>query len=159
MNRFRPSRVSPPAQHGSLIVEFALVLTLLISLVAGIFGFGRMFWYYDALSKATRNAARTLSVSNPATIASVSMAAARDEVNLAAGNAGLPGFATTNVVVTCLDSSMNDTACTDGSKPAGVRVRVSGYSVLLGSHIPFLLGTSRTYTIDLAPATTMPYMR
>lgn len=159
MNRFRLPRRTPAPQRGSLIVEFALVLTLMITLVAGIIEFGRTFWYYDALSKATRNAARTLAVSNPATIASVSVAAARSEVNLAATNAGIPFFSTANVVVACLDSSMNAITCTDGSSPAGVRISVTGYSIFLGSHIPFLLGGSKTYTLDLAPATTMPYMR
>lgn len=159
MNRSRLSRMSPSGQQGSLIVEFALVLTLMITLVAGIIEFGRTFWYYDALSKATRNAARTLSVSNPATIASVSVAAARDEVNLAAASAGVPTFTTSNVVVTCLDSTMNAATCTNGTSPAGVRVAVSGYSLFLGSHIPFLLGGSKTYTLNLAPSTTMPYMK
>ena len=159
MNRSRLPRVPPQAQHGSLIVEFALILTLMITIVAGIIEFGRTFWYYDALSKATRNAARTLSVSNPATIASVAVAAARDEVSESADNAGVPTFTTANVAVTCLDSSMNTTACTDGSAPAGVRVSVTGYSVFLGSRMPFLLGGSTTYNLNLAPATTMPYMR
>jgi Flp pilus assembly protein TadG len=159
MTRAPLPRAAPAPQHGSLIVEFALVLTLMITLVAGIIEFGRTFWYYDALSKATRNAARTLAVSNPATIASVSLAAARNEVNLAASNAGVPFFSTANVAVACLDSNMNGTTCTDGTKPAGVRISVTGYSIFLGSHIPFLLGGSKTYTLNLAPATTMPYMR
>ena len=159
MTPSRHPRMLPLAQCGSLIVEFALVLTLMISLVAAIIEFGRTFWYYDALSKATRNAARTLSVSNPATIASVSVAAARDVVNQAATDAGVPAFSTANVTVACLDASMNNTACTDGLKPAGVRVSVTGYAIFLGAHIPFLLGGSKTYTVGLLPATTMPYMR
>jgi Flp pilus assembly protein TadG len=146
-------------QHGGAVVEFALLLTLLVSIVAGIVEFGRTFWYYDALSKATRNAARAVSVSNPASIASVAVGAARASVNAAAASAGVPAFSIANVGVACLDAGMIPVTCTDGSKPAGIRVSVTGYSVFLGSRIPFLLGGSSTYTVNLAPATTMAYMR
>lgn len=154
----RPTRPQQ-RQHGAAVVEFALLLTLLISIVAGIVGFGRAFWYYDALSKATRNAARGISVSNSATIASVAVDAAKSAVSTAATSAGLPGFTTANVGVACLDINLNATVCTNGTPPSGVRVSVTGYSVLLGSNIPFLVGASTTYTINLAPATTMPYMK
>ena len=150
-----------PSRHarGGAVVEFALLLALMITIMAGIFEFGRVFWYYDALSKATRNAARAVSVSNPASIASAAVGAARTQVNNAAASAGVPSFTTANVDVTCLDASFNTATCTDGTKPAAVRVSVTGYSVFLGSRIPFLLGGSTTYTVNLAPATTMPYMR
>lgn len=150
---------TPGYQRGGAVVEFALMLTLLISIVAGVVEFGRTFWYYDALSKATRNAARAVAVSNPASIASVAVGAAKSAVNAAAASAGVPAFGTANVSVACLDGSMNTVTCTDGVSPAGVRVSVTGYSVFLGSTIPFLVGASRTYTINLAPATTMAYMR
>lgn len=145
-------------QRGGAVVEFALILTVLISIVAGIVEFGRCFWYYDALSKATRNAARTLAVSSPATIASVSVAAARTEVNAAAASARVPGFSTSNVEVACLDVNMGAITCTDGSAPVGVRVSITGYAVFLGSTLPFLVGASNTYNLNLAPSTTMPYM-
>ena len=159
MNPRRPIRSPRPRQPGSAVVEFALMLAVLVSIVAGVVEFGRTFWYYDALSKATRNAARSVSVSNPASIASAAVGAARSAVNAAAQSAGVPSFSTANVSVVCLDTNMNTLVCTDGVAPAGVRVSVTGYSVFLGSLIPFLVGASTTYTINLAPATTMPYMR
>jgi Flp pilus assembly protein TadG len=156
----RPSPAPHTRQHGSVIVEFALILTLLISIVAGIVEFGRTFWYYDALSKATRNAARAVSVSNPASLASSAVGAAKTSVNAAAASAGVPSFSTANVNVVCLNSAMTVIVCADGSPgPAGVRVSVTGYSVFLGSTIPFLVGAANTYSINLTPATTMPYMR
>lgn len=155
----RPLPCQPRRTRGGAIIEFALVLALMISVVAGILEFGRAFWYYDALSKATRNAARTLAVSAPATIASVAVAAARAEVSDAAAKAGVSSFGTGNVTVACLDSAFNATACTDGSSPAAVRVSVTGYALFLGSTIPFLVGAERNYTVNLAPGTTMPYMR
>ncbi len=154
-----PSAPIRPRQHGGAVVEFALMLTVLISIVAGIIEFGRTFWYYDALSKATRNAARALSVSAPSSIASAGVSAARNAVSDAAASAGVPAFSSANVAVACLDAGMTVVTCTDGAGPAGVRVSVTGYSVFLGSRIPFLVGASSTYTLNLAPATTMPYMR
>lgn len=145
-------------QYGSAVVEFALLLTLMVTIVAGIVGFGRAMWYYDALSKATRNAARTLSVSNPAAL-STAVSAAKTAVVTDATSAGLPAFQTSNVSVACLDADFAAVTCTNGSAPAGVRVSVSGYPVLLGSTIPFLLGASSTYTVNLSPATTMPFMK
>ncbi|HEU4776710.1 MAG TPA: TadE/TadG family type IV pilus assembly protein, partial [Telluria sp.] len=128
MRMRHPLPASARRYGGGAIIEFALVLTLMISIVTGILEFGRAFWYYDALSKATRNAARTLGVSSPATIASVGVGAARTEVSDAAALAGVRSFGTGNVVVTCFDSTLNATACTDGTSPAAVRVSVTGYS-------------------------------
>lgn len=150
---------SPRRRRGAAIVEFALILTLLVSLVAAMFSFGRAFWYYDALSKATRNAARGLSVSNPATIASVAVAAAKTAVSTDVTSAGLSSFTNDNVLVACLDASMATVTCTNGSAPAGVRVAITGYTLLLGAHMPFLVGASQTFNVNLAPATTMAYMK
>jgi len=159
MSMRRPFPFHAAPCRGGAIIEFALVLALMISIVAGILEFGRAFWYYDALSKATRNAARTLAVSAPATIASVSVAAARTEVSDAAATAGVSSFTTSNVSVVCLDSAFNTATCTDGTSPAAVRVSITGYALFLGSTIPFLVGAERNYTVNLAPGTTMPYMR
>lgn len=155
----RPQYALPARARGAALIELALVLTLLVTIVAGIIGFGRTFWHYDALSKATRNAARTLSVSAPATLASVGAVNAAAEVRDAAASAGIDGFNTSNVLVRCLDASMNTIACVDGSAPAGVRVSIQNYTLTLGNTIPFLLGGPSTYTLNLAPGTSMPYMR
>ena len=159
MNQRRPPPISRCRLHGGAIIEFALILTLLVSIVAGIVEFGRTFWYYDALSKATRNAARGLAVSNPATIATSAVGAAKTAVSNAAASARVPSFSVANVSVTCLDASMNTATCTNGTAPAGVRVAITGYSVFLGSTIPFLVGANTTYSVNLAPATTMRYTR
>ena len=58
--------------HGVAAVEFALLLFLLLILVAGIVEFGRAFWYYDALAKATRDGARFLSMSRVSTTVALS---------------------------------------------------------------------------------------
>lgn len=145
-------------QHGGAIIEFALIITLLISLLAGIFEFGRAFWYYDALTKATRDGARLMSVTAKATIASQGVQAAKNLVVSDVQSAGVPGFANANVSVTCLDTNFADAACTDNTAPGGVRVQITGYTVNIGQYIPFLLGAATSYGATLAPHTTMRYM-
>lgn len=148
----------PARQRGGVVVEFALLLPLMLTLLAGIFEIGRAFWYYDALSNATRNAARAISASNKATIATAAIPAAKAQLADAAASAGIPSFSSSNVTVACLDTALNDTACADGSAPTGVRVTISSYQVAIGNYIPFIIGNSAMYTVNLAPSTTMPYM-
>ncbi len=155
-------RILSPRQNGGAVIEFALILTLLISLLAGVFEFGRAFWYYDALTKATRDGARLMSVSDKATIASAGVQATKDAVVFAVANpgrgAGVPGFTTANVDVTCLNAAFDSgPACTDGTAPGGVRVQIN-YPMSIGQFIPFLIGASSSYSATLAPHTTMRYM-
>ena len=144
--------------RGGAVVEFALLLALMITIMAGIFEFGRVFWYYDALSKATRNAARLIATSPKATIATVAIVNDKALVVSAAGDAGIPSFATGNVSVACLDTNLLDTACIDGTAPTGVRVSVTSYTIYLGAYIPFMVGSVSSYTLAIGPSTTMPYM-
>lgn len=152
------SKQSPTNQYGGAAIEFALILALLLSILAGIFEFGRAFWYYDALTKATRDGARLMSVAEKATIASAGMPAAQQAVVSAVASAGVPDFATENVQVTCLDATFTDATCTDGAAPGGVRVQIIDYTMTIGQFLPFLLGGSSSYTATLSPHTTMRYM-
>lgn len=156
--KFHPDRGHPTKQDGGAAVEFALILALLISILAGIFEFGRAFWYYDALTKATRDGARLMSVTDKANITPGGVTAAQQAVVNAVTSAGVPNFTTANVSVTCLDATFNDASCTNGTAPGGVRVQIVGYSMTIGQFIPFLLGGSSSYTADLSPHTTMRYM-
>lgn len=155
-------RERPARQYGAAVVEFALILALLISLMAGIFEFGRAFRYYDAFIKATRDGARLMSVSDKATIATAGVQAAKEAVAFAVADqlagAGVPNFTTGNVAVTCLDDSFNDIACANGTAPGGVRVQIVGYDMTIGQYIPFLLGASSSYSATLSPHTTMRWM-
>ncbi|RJG04568.1 TadE/TadG family type IV pilus assembly protein [Noviherbaspirillum sedimenti] len=153
-----PCKRRPARQHGAAVIEFALILALLISLLAGIFEFGRAFWYYDALTKATRDGARAMSVSATADIASVGVGLAKKEVADAVTAAGVPDFTEGNVAVTCLNDAFDDAACTDGATPGGVRVQIVGYTMSIGQFIPFLIGASSSYSATLSPHTTMRYM-
>lgn len=144
-------------QQGTVVVEFALVLTLLITLMAGIFEFGRAFWYYDTLSKATRDGARLIAMAaNTEIEAGVGIAQTR--VVNAVSAAGVPDFDATNVTVTCLNATYGAVACTNGVPPWGVRVQIVGYGMTIGQFIPFLIGANSNYAATLSPFTTMRYM-
>lgn len=160
------AQTSAERQQGVAAVEFALVLFFLILLVAGIVEFGRAFWYYDALSKATRDGARLLSQAERASFSTGGfIAAAQDHVAASANAANLnPALSAGQVSVSCLDASFSGIACGSGvNAPANIRVAITGYTIDIGGMIPFLSptgGTSTTFSgIALAPYTTMPYMK
>jgi Flp pilus assembly protein TadG len=155
----RPLPAPRARQRGGALVEFALLLTLLITLIAGIVELGRTFWYYDALSKATRNGARAMSASVKTGIASAATGAARAMVLADLASAGVPNISGANIDIACLDATMTVVTCTDGSAPAGVRVSIIDYSMTLGALVPFLTGSSSTMIVNLRPSTTMPYMK
>lgn len=133
-------------RRGAVAVEFGFVIVLMMLIVGGLIEFGRVFWYLDALTKATRDGARYLStVSLPI---DTDDATATALVKAAATQAGLPGFDTDNVVITC------DPDC---DTPDYVTVSVTGYSVGLGSWFPSLTWASGN--LPLGPHTTMRYMQ
>ena len=86
------------------------------------------------------------------------MPAAKQTVVDAATSAGISGFTTANVTVTCLDASFGDSSCTDGTAPGGIRVEVVNYTLSVGQYLPFVIGSATSYNTPLAPRTTMRYM-
>lgn len=159
MNTMRPdlkNSINPMRHRGSAVVEFALLLILLLTIVAGIIEFGRIFWYYDALTKATRDSARFLSntrLSTTVAIDSSLIADAKTIVNDAATLAQVPNFSSAYVVVAC------DTPC--DASPSYVNVSVNAYTITIGSWIPFFApnGTLTAWSVNLSPSTSMRYMR
>ncbi|CAI8698260.1 pilus assembly protein [Burkholderia pyrrocinia] len=112
---FRRSRT-----RGVAAVEFALVLMPMIMLATGVAEFGRAIYQYETLTKATRDAARYLSIWLPSDSA-YPVAAAQCLVvygSTTCGSAGtelVPGL-TTSMVTIC-DAS-HTTGCGDASDPA-----------------------------------------
>ena len=140
------------AECGAAAVEFAIVISLLVLILGGIIEFGRVFWYFDALTKATRDGARYLSTSAPLPL---DISRAETLVVNAATLAGLPDFDATNVKVRC----DNDLSCPGLTSPATapgyVRVEITGYSVAFGSWFAMPLPSGDWF---LTPHTTMRYM-
>lgn len=153
-------------QHGAAAVEFAIVIFVMLLIVAGIIGFGRTFWYADALTKATRDGARFLStwkidpVTSPI---SIGVTKAQDITINSANAANLspqlePG--SSKVVVECLNDGFAVVVCSDVAPPANVRVRITGFNVTIGEWFPFIDegGVIDYGGVGLAPKTTMRYM-
>ena len=140
----RLSAPKPTGEKGAAAVEFAIVISLLMLITGGIIEFGRVFWYYDALTKATRDGARYLSTA--ATPISVTDATVLGMVEDAATSAGLPGFDEDNVDISC------NPGC---NAPDYVTVTIKDYSVAFGSWFPIPLPSGPW---ALTPYTTMRYM-
>jgi Flp pilus assembly protein TadG len=140
--------------RGVAVVEFALLLFLLLILVAGIVEFGRAFWYYDAVTKATRDGARFLSLSEDFETDTITMV--KNTVDMAR----VPGFLTTDVTVIC-DYDIGSGTGTDCSTadyiPDYVTVSIA-YPVKIGEWIPFVTLANAPWNVTLTPSTTMRYM-
>jgi Flp pilus assembly protein TadG len=155
MSPHLPSLLKP--QRGVAAVELGFLLIFLLLIAAGIFGFGRAFWYYNALAKATRDGARAMSVVSKDTILTVGVPAAQSLVVAAANGANLiPALEVGDVSVTC-----SPAACTDGTAPNDVTVQISGYTIDIGTLFPFIApdySVNLHAGVPLAPYTTMRYM-
>jgi len=143
----------PVRQRGAAAVEFALVIVPLLLIIAGIVEFGRTFWYYDALTKSTRDAARYVSNTRVSTSVAVDNDVkdnAKSMVANAVNAAKVPGFSTGYVSVVC------DPA--DCIAPNYVTVGIVDYPVTIGGWIPIVFYTGNV-NLTLSPATTMRYMK
>lgn len=162
--KFFSTRSALRRQRGAAAVEFAIVIFVMLLIVAGIIGFGRTFWYSDALTKATRDGARFLStwkIDPVASPISAGVSKARDiTINSANAARVSPQLGSDKVVVECLDASFAVIGCTDAAPPANVRVSISGFSVAIGEWFPFIGegGVINYGSVGLAPQTTMRYM-
>lgn len=134
-------------ERGVVAIEFAIVVGILLLIIGGIFEFGRAFWYLDALTKGTRDAARYLSTS----ALPLDTDTATGIVEDAADAARVPDFAGHNyVAITCAP---------DCTAPARVRVEVTGYPITIGGVVPFFMFGGGTVSTTLNAHTTMRYMQ
>jgi Flp pilus assembly protein TadG len=147
------------AQRGVAAVEMAIVMVVMLLITAGMIEFGRTFWYFNALSKATRGAARVVSGVSTTDLADATKRAAALEsaqnlaVSVANGAGVRPAISTGNVLITC------DGGSCGAASPGNVTVSISGFNVSLGAWFPFVsLSNGSLGTVSLAPSTTMRYM-
>lgn len=149
-------------QHGVAAVEFAIVIFVMLLIVAGVIGFGRIFWYLDALTKATRDGARFLSTWD--TVSTIGTTGAGNAANLTVISANAarvsPPLLASNVKVDCLDAGFNKITCSDSPPPSNVRVSIVNFNVTVGEWFPFVgeSGLINYGGVSLRPSTTMRYM-
>lgn len=128
-------------QKGVAAVEMGIVLIPLVLLAFGITEFGRAFFQYNTIAKATRDAARFLSQQGPGDPTDIAKAQNLVVYGNAAGSGTplVPGLATSNVVI------CDSTSCpsTHAAQPTGtgainlVTVMVTGYAFT--SLVPFVV--------------------
>lgn len=149
--------------RGVAVVEFALLLFILLIVVAGIIEFGRAFWYYDAVTKATRDGARFLSMSRVSTTVALDSALETSAIAMVKNTADMarvPNFLATDVTVICdYDAGTGSgTSCSTASyTPDYVTVSVA-YPVKIGEWIPFVTLVNAPWNVTLSATTTMRYM-
>lgn len=155
---------NPARATGVAAIEFAIVLPMLVLIFTGMIEYGRLMWHYDALAKATRDAARYLSTEQLSKLVDGSAAAmARNMVINATAAAGMrdengPLVAAGDVSVTCAP-----TACASAISESQVNtVTVSlSYGFAIGGWVPVISpGSGATINdVTLSPHTTMRYMQ
>ncbi|AJY11502.1 pilus assembly protein [Burkholderia dolosa] len=118
------------AQRGSAIVEFGLIAAVFISLLLGIFEFGRVLYYWNTASEAVRLGART------AVVCDVNAAGIVKRVRSL-----LPLLSSSNVSVSYTPASCDVNTCTF--------VTVSVTNVTVKTMIPFM-----NVAIKMPPFTT-----
>lgn len=143
-------------EHGTQMIEFAIVFPVLLLLFAGTTELGRLFYTYNTLAKSTRSGARYLS-----TVQSVSGSTAAAKNVVLCGNAAgcggvnqppviLPNLTANNILITPPPTGV--------ATVKYVTVEITGYSY---TPLVFNLSamTGGNFNIDLTPATRMRYMR
>lgn len=150
--------------HGTQLIEFAIVFPVLLLMFAGTTELGRMFYTYNSLAKATRGSARYLSTLQDVTASTcgspqISCTTAGKNMVLCGNVNGcggpnqppviLPNFTASNIVIT---------------PPAtGVGVKYVTVSITAYTYQPLVFNlnalTGGNFNISLAPSTRMRYMR
>ena len=150
MRRFRLGRFARD-ERGTQLVELAVVLPILLVLFGTAAEFGRFFYTYQTLAKATRTGARYLTIK--------AATAANDEAaqNMVVyGNPERAG----EPVVAGLTPGMVQVA-REGANPAmpdRVTVRIEGYSYERLFNLVKITGDGRnSLSIDVDPSTTMRF--
>jgi len=157
--KFKYRRDYKLKERGVAAVEFAIVISLLVLITGGIIEFGRVLWYLDALTKATRDGARFMSTVPKNTILSNITAAQNLVVNAANAANVSPVLTGGNVEINCTYLDSGGTEGGWGSchndVPVHLRVAITSYNVAFGSWFPIPLPAGDWF---LTPHTTMRYM-
>ena len=135
-------------ESGTQLAELAIVLPVLLVLFGAAAEFGRFFYTYATLAKATRSAARYLTVSNKSTDAGAQNLVIYGNTD-GTGEPVLPGLEATHVDI--------ERVGTPGF-PEQVTVGISGYKYKPIFDLGKLTGGDFTLGVGVKPSTTMRYM-
>ncbi len=159
MRRLTRISVFARSERGVQLAELAIVLPIFMVLFAATAEFGRFFYEYTTLAKASRLGARYL-ITAPVNCASATEAKKLVVYGNIAGTGSpvIEGLMTSNVTITPNDSACPPTSSTLGV-PETVTVQITGFK-----HRPlFDLGglmNNATFSlnIDVKPSVTMRYL-
>ncbi len=141
------------SERGTQLVELAIVLPIFVLMFAAVAEFGRFFYTYTTLAKATRGGARYL-VSRPYTTTEMNRAASLAVYGDAnAGCAGTPVLSG----LTCANVSVTSTGGAAGY-PDRVRVGVVNYTYQPLFDLGKLTKNTFTLAVPVSPSTTMKYL-
>jgi Flp pilus assembly protein TadG len=139
-------------QKGAAAIEFVIVLPLLLLIFTGMIEYGRMMWHYDALAKATRDAARYLSTVKRTDLNTEDTTATSTTHKIVIDAAAAAGLSTTGLQI----NPSCDPTCTGEGTVNTVSVDID-YPFTIGGWVP-VFGAAIGPDVTLSPHTTMPYM-
>ena len=136
-------------EAGTQLAELAIVLPLMLVLFGATAEFGRFFYTYNTLAKATRAGARYLTASNQATDASAKSLVVNGTTDDGASPI-LSGLSAGHVEITREEAAPGF--------PVTVTVGISGYTYEPIFDLGKLMGDSFSLRVDVKPSTTMRYV-
>jgi Flp pilus assembly protein TadG len=147
----RFARLLARSERGTQLVELAIVLPLLVVMLGAAAEFGRFFYTYQTLAKATRTGARYLMTESAA---GTSDAKAKNLVvygnQSGTGTPVISGLTGTNIRVVRTGGS--------AAFPERVTVRIEGYTYQPVFDLGKLIGKpSFSLRVNVSPSTTMRY--
>lgn len=139
-------------ERGVQLVELALVLPVMFFLLASIAEFGRYFYTFNTLSKATRAAARHLS-GKPFTetekTKARNIAVCGNPTSCSGITPILSGLSSSNIEITSAGGTLI---------PKTVKVRIINYQYQPIFNLANMTGIGTWQNVGAAPSTTMRYM-
>ena len=134
-------------ERGTATIELALVILILFTVMAFITEFGRLYWTFNVLQKATQEGARALSLAAPNQLGQL-IAGVQAQMVQDVADAGVSGFNASQIQISCLDGSLNAFFVTPAYCQAGaisiadsnlgyVQVSVQYSLAGLGTWLPF----------------------
>lgn len=136
------------SEEGSILVEFALSVFLMVTVFAGVFQFGYTFYAYNTLVNSVREGSRYASLkpydSATGTPSTAFQTAVQNFVVY-----GDPNGGTVPVVRGLSTSNVNLSIAMSGAAPVSVTVSITGFS---------LDAVFQTVTLSGKPSCTFPYL-